>query len=179
MGHHTPKDYSDEVSDITECAKFSNRRVAKLTGKAIYGDAWTRSNSENNMTKIISGYDGLTRPEHWDEKQVKNYVYDAANNVKRGLKRKIRKDLKEGDVVGLFYRNSPNWEKAYNQGLNGEAQTHTGHIVFRHGKPYVEHDIHGDIIVNKLSDVLGSRNPWGIVSIYRPNLKQGGILKRI
>lgn len=157
-----PKDYSDEVADTPDCARWSNAELRKR-GHNIWGDAWTRSN--NRAKKIVSGYDGLERPEEYSYSSYKDYVFGAADNVKKNFD---WRDLEEGDIVGLYFRGSPNYQKAFLEGANGEAQTHTGHVVYRKRKPYIVHNVHGDIVMNKAKKLMGRKHPYGIVSVYRP-----------
>lgn len=157
-----PKDYSDEVADTPDCARWSNAELRKR-GYNIWGDAWTRSN--NRAKKIVSGYDGLERPEEYSYSSYKDYVFGAADNVKKNFD---WRDLEEGDIVGLYFRGSPNYQKAFLEGANGEAQTHTGHVVYRKRKPYIVHNVHGDIVMNKAKKLMGRKHPYGIVSVYRP-----------
>ena len=157
-----PKDYSDEVADTPDCARWSNAELRKR-GYNIWGDAWTRSN--NRAKKVVSGYDGLEKPEEYSYSSYKDYVFGAADNVKRNFD---WRDLEEGDIVGLYFRGSPNYQKAFLEGANGEAQTHTGHVVYRKGKPYIAHNVHGDIVLNKAKKLMGRKHPYGIVSVYRP-----------
>lgn len=167
-----PKDFSDEIANTNECAKWSNEQLRK-NGYNIWGDAWTRSNQKVN--KVFSGYDGLTKPNEYTYRGYKDYVLGAADNVKKNFN---WRDLQENDIVGMYFRGSPNYQKAFINGVNGEAQTHTGHIVYRKGKPYVAHNVHGDIKLNKAKKVIGRNHPYGIVSVYRP-YSNGGFLQNI
>lgn len=165
-----PKDFSDEVANTNECAQWSNGQLRK-NGYNIWGDAWTRSNQKVN--KVFSGYDGLAKPNEYTYKGYKDYVLSAADNVKKNFN---WRDLQENDIVGMYFRGSPNYQKAFINGTNGEAQTHTGHVVYRKGKPYVAHNVHGDIKLNKAKRILGRKHPYGIVSIYRPYAEGGFLL---
>ena len=164
-----PRDFSDEVTNILDCAKWSNMQLRNM-GYNIWGDAWTRSSQK--VKKVYSGYDGLTKPSEYTYSGYKDYVLEAADNVQKNFN---WKDLEEGDIVGMYFRGSPNYQKAFINGTNGEAQTHTGHVVYRKGKPYVAHNVHGDIKLNKAKRILGRKHPYGIVSIYRP-YSEGGFL---
>lgn len=175
-----PKDYSNEKASLRngsvteECAKWSNDQLQKA-GLNVFGDAWTRS-SNKNIKKIYSGYDKSKRPKEYEENDVLNYTLNAADSLAKTLD---LSKLKENDIVGLYFRNSPNMKKAYLKGTNGETQTHTGHITIdKKGIPYVSHNVHGEIIKNKVSDLLGSNKPYGIVSVYRSTKKLGGIMKQ-
>lgn len=165
-----PKDFSDEVTNIPDCAKWSNMQLRNM-GYNIWGDAWTRSSQK--VKKVYSGYDGLTKPSEYTYSGYKDYVLGAADSVQKNFN---WKDLEEGDIVGMYFRGSPNYQKAFINGTNGEAQTHTGHVVYRKGKPYVAHNVHGDIKLNKAKRILGRKHPYGIVSIYRP-YADGGFLQ--
>lgn len=175
-----PKDYSDEKATLKdgsvteECAKWSNAELQKQ-GLSIFGDAWTRS-SNKNIKKIYSGYDKSKRPKEYEENAVLNYTLNAADSLAKTLD---LSKLKENDIVGLYFRNSPNMEKAYSKGTNGETQTHTGHITIDDkGVPYVSHNVHGEVIKNKVSDLLGSDKPYGVVSVYRSTKQLGGNMKQ-
>ena len=165
-----PKDFSDEVTNIPDCAKWSNMQLRNM-GYNIWGDAWTRSSQK--VKKVYSGYDGLTKPSEYTYSGYKDYVLGAADNVQKNFN---WRDLKEGDIIGMYFRGSPNYQKAFINGTNGEAQTHTGHVVYRKGKPYVAHNVHGDIKLNKAKRILGRKHPYGIVSIYRPYAEGGFLL---
>lgn len=168
-----PRDYSKEITDIVQCAKWSNRQLQKQ-GYSVWGDAWTRS--DQDVDKVISGYDGMKKPEKYSYRNYKKYVLGAADNVKKNLD---VNELQEGDIIGLYFRGSPNYYKAFTEGKNGEAQTHTGHVVYRKGKPYVAHNVHGDIKLNKAKKLLGKNRSYGIVSVYRPKKRHafGGELE--
>ena len=169
-----PKDYSDEKATLKdgsvteECAKWSNAELQKQ-GLSIFGDAWTRS-SNKGIKKIYSGYDKSKRPINYDKEEVLKYTLNAADSISRVID---TDKLKHNDIVGLYFRNSPNTRKAYEKGTNGEAQTHTGHVVEENGKKYVVHNVHGEVIKNDINDVIGSNHPYGITSVYRAK-KLGG-----
>lgn len=173
-----PKDYSEEVATLrngcttTECAKWSNDQLQKA-GLSIFGDAWTRS-SNKGIKKIYSGYDVSKRPKQYNKEEVINYTLSAADSLAKTLD---INQLKQNDIVGLYFRNSPNIETAYNKGTNGETQTHTGHVVIDEDRiPFVVHNVHGNIVKNKAEDLIGSKHPYGITSVYRKEL--GGQMKK-
>ena len=163
-----PKDYSDEKATLrngkttVECAKWANDAL-QGQGLSIFGDAWTRS-SNKGLKKVYSGYNRKARPTEYDESAVEQYVFNAADSLAKVMD---LSKLETNDIVGLYFRNSPNKETAYRKGTNGEAQTHTGNIVVEDGIPYVIHNVHGELIKNKAKDLIGSNHPYGIVSVYR------------
>lgn len=154
-------------ANTPECAQWSNRELTKYFGDGIYGDAWTR-NIYNNTTKVYSGYDGLKKPSKYNENDAVDYLTNAAINLKDNIDLSA---LKDGDMVGMYFNASPNFEKAFNNGAGNETHTHTGHIRVEDGVPYVYHNVHGNIIKNKAKSVLGPNHPYGIVSVYRYNKK--------
>lgn len=166
-----PKDYSDDKAILrngkttVECAKWANDAL-QGQGLSIFGDAWTRS-SNKGIKKVYSGYNRKARPTEYDEAAVEQYVFDAADSLAKIMD---LSKLQTNDIVGLYFRNSPNLETAYRKGTNGEAQTHTGNIVVEDGVPYVIHNVHGELIKNKAKDLIGSNHPYGIVSVYRKKL---------
>lgn len=163
-----PKDYTDDKAVLRngkttiECAKWANDALQDQ-GLSIFGDAWTRS-SNKGLKKVYSGYDRKARPTEYDEAAVEQYVFNAADSLAKTMD---LSKLQTNDIVGLYFRNSPNKETAYRKGTNGEAQTHTGNIVVEDGIPYVIHNVHGELIKNKAKDLIGSNHPYGIVSVYR------------
>ena len=166
-----PKDYTNDKAVLrngkttVECAKWANDAL-QGQGLSIFGDAWTRS-SNKGIKKVYSGYDRKARPTEYNEDAVKQYIFNAADSLAKTMD---LSKLQTDDIVGLYFRNSPNLETAYRKGTNGEAQTHTGNIVVEDGVPYVVHNVHGELIKNKAEDLIGSNHPYGIVSVYRKKL---------
>lgn len=177
-----PKDYFDDKATLrngkttVECAKWANDAL-QGQGLSIFGDAWTRS-SNKGIKKVYSGYNRKARPTQYDEAAVEQYVFNAADSLAKTMD---LSKLQTNDIVGLYFRNSPNKETAYRKGTNGEAQTHTGNIVVEDGVPYVVHNVHGELIKNKAEDLIGSNHSYGIVSVYRKEFggmkqyKNGGL----
>lgn len=148
-----------------ECAHYSNSVLRNRGYKNIVGDAWTRA-ANSGMKKITSGYDGLTKPVEWDESDAHDYLQSAANNFINNVDTTA---LNPYDVIGLYYPDSPNTKKAFEQGRWGETQTHTGHIaVGNDGTHYVVHNVGGHLKMNKLADMLTGDYDYLPVSAYRP-----------
>lgn len=178
-----PRDYSKDIANTEECAEYSNDILRKNFNKNIWGDAWTRNNDagykgkgQNKTKKVFSGYDGLEKPSIYSKENYWNYIKDAADNVKKN-KKDVLKNVQNGDMVGMYFKRSPNTKIAFENGNGREVQTHTGHIMIENGVPFVYHNIHGDIVKNKLKKVIGKNKPFGVVSIYRP-LKLGGKINK-
>lgn len=148
-----------------ECAHYSNSVLRNQGYKNIVGDAWTRA-ANSGMKKITSGYDGLTKPAEWNESDAHDYLQSAANNFINNVDTTA---LNPYDVIGLYYPDSPNTKKAFEQGRWGETQTHTGHIaVGNDGTHYVVHNVGGHLKMNKLADMLTGDYDYLPVSAYRP-----------
>lgn len=148
-----------------ECAHYSNSVLRNQGYKNIVGDAWTRA-ANSGMKKITSGYDGLAKPAEWDESDAHDYLQSAANNFINNVDTTA---LNPYDVIGLYYPDSPNTKKAFEQGRWGETQTHTGHIaVGNDGTHYVVHNVGGHLKMNKLADMLTGDYDYLPVSAYRP-----------
>lgn len=149
----------------TQCAHYSNAVLRNQGYKNIVGDAWTRA-AHSGMKKITSGYDGLTKPEKWNEDDAHEYLQAAAENFTNKVD---TTSLNSYDVIGLYYPDSPNTKKAFEQGKWGETQTHTGHIAIgRDGTHYVVHNVDGHLKMNKLADMLTGDYEYLPVSAYRP-----------
>ena len=148
-----------------ECAHYSNSILRNQGYKNIVGDAWTRA-ANSGMKKITSGYDGLTKPIEWNENDAHEYLQSAAENFASKID---TTGLKPYDVIGLYYPDSPNTKKAFEQGRWGETQTHTGHTVIgKDGTHYVVHNVNGHLKINKLADMLTGDYEYKPVSAYRP-----------
>ena len=64
----------------------------------------------------------------------------------------------------MYYNSSPSWYKAEPTG-NG---THAGYLQFKDGQWHVVHNIHGNVHVDALNDVLGgNQKSYGVLNIYR------------
>lgn len=149
----------------TQCAHYSNAILRKQGYKNITGDAWNRA-SYSGMKKITSGYDKLTKPTKYTDSAAHEYLQSAADNF---INKIDTTALKPYDVIGLYYPDSPNTQKAFENGAWGETQTHTGHItVGKDGTHYVVHNVDGNLKMNKLSDMLTGDYEYLPVSAYRP-----------
>lgn len=151
--------------EIEECARMANL-LAKEENYISSGDAWTR---HDNQKTIYSGYDTRHRPTKYNRGPVENYEFNAADDVKKNF------DISNLDkerlyTVGMYFKGSGSLEKAYDNGVDDVAHTHTGNLVFdkKKNKWVVIHNIHGKLITNDINDVLGSEGKYGITSIYSP-----------
>lgn len=149
----------------TQCAKYSNDILRDQGYKNITGDAWNRA-AYSNMKPIISGYTGLKKPNKYTKDAAHEYLRNAANNFAENVD---TTQLITNDVIGIYYPDSPNTQKAFEGGQWGETQTHTGHtIVGKDGTHYVVHNVDGHLKINKLADMLTGKYDYLPVSAYRP-----------
>lgn len=149
----------------TQCAHYSNAILRKQGYKNITGDAWNRA-AYSNMKKITSGYDKLTKPTKYTNSAAHEYLQSAADNF---INKVDTVALNPYDVIGLYYPDSPNTQKAFEGGAWGETQTHTGHIVIgKDGTHYVVHNVDGNLKMNKFADMLTGNYEYLPVSAYRP-----------
>ena len=151
--------------EIDACAKYGNC-VLNNQGYISNGDAWTR---HNNQRTIYSGYNTKNRPTAYNEDSVVKYNSEAADNVVRDFDFNTL-DKNSVYTVGMYYKGSPAQERAYNEGIDGVTNTHTGNLFWSPESDswVVEHNIHGTAITNELRDVLGSRGKYGVTGIYQP-----------
>ena len=149
----------------TQCAKYSNDILRDQGYKNITGDAWNRA-AYSNMEPITSGYTGLKKPKKYTKDAAHEYLRNAANNFAENVD---TTKLITNDVIGIYYPDSPNTQKAFEGGQWGETQTHTGHtIVGKDGTHYVVHNVDGHLKINKLADMLTGKYDYLPVSAYRP-----------
>lgn len=155
---------------IEHCAQYGNC-VLRDKGYISNGHAWTR---HGNQKTIYSGYNVANRPKTYDRDAVVKYNLEAANNVVNNFDFNTL-DKNSVYTVGMFYKGSPAQEQAYNEGVGGVANTHTGNLFWNPetNSWVVEHNIHGTAYTNEVRDVIGTRGAYGITGIYKPYKAKG------
>lgn len=168
-----PKDYAYgyqatdlKCNGINDCSKYSNI-VLRNQGFDVIGDAWTRV-PYSGATVIATGYNNKL-PKIYEKNSYENYMNQTADSLAKTLDPSTLKDY---DIVGLYVKGSPASEKAYNEGKkHGRINTHTGHVrLDEKGIPYVSHNVHGQVYLHKLEDLLKD-GPFRIVEVARPKRK--------
>ena len=146
-----------------QCAKYANNQL-QLRGRNIYGSAWNQSTKP-----IMDGYRGLKRPKEYNFNDVHNYNLDAAENLQKRLN---INNLNKNRVysVSMYYTGSPYQRLAFKQGTNNRANTHTGNLLYDGKQWVIEHNFHGTVMRDPLSDLLGSGHNIGVTQI---SYKQG------
>lgn len=150
---------------IDACAAFSNQELRNL-GANIYSNAWSLS---GDITNVLNGFEGLTRPTTYSREGVEKYNGQAADNVKSQIA-SLTLDPNEAYAVNMYYKGSPSLQSAFTHG--GDTGTHTGMLIFNNEKMRWEvvHNIHDKVYVDSLEDALGSGKQYGITSIYKTNI---------
>lgn len=112
---------------------------------------------------------------------IMDYHRKASDNVKNNFD---IDDLDKDDVyvVNMYYNSSPHMVPFYNDAVENDTRnygTHVGRAYWDEDKKdwFVEHNIHGDIYIDRMRDIMGglsNPNPYGITAIYnatKPTVK--------
>lgn len=160
--------YKENGKKVYQCAYTANRLSSRFR-RPTAGNAWTTQGIYGDST-LIDGYNqGINiRPPFYVQPLVDLYNRKAADYVKNHI---AEHNLQDGDIVGMYTAFSPSQKRAYREGLNRRTNTHTGRIVTGlDGAPFVVHNMHGEVRVDPLSELLGGGNGVGVTYISRPNL---------
>lgn len=145
------------------CAKWRNDQLRK-EGYEIYGHAWT---TPNFADKVYSGFDTLKRPKNPSKQELEDYSAAAAENFAQNFTLDAL-DPSQTYVVGTTYKGSPNKKLAFEDGIKGEANTHTGYAKYENGKWMFHSNVHGTEYVSPMQQMLGDQATMAITSIYKP-----------
>ena len=79
----------------------------------------------------------------------------------------------------MFYKDSPNKEKAFTEGFDNSYGTHTGFLNYEPSDDtwYVTHNIHGKIHKDKFGALQNSKSNIGVTAIYQP--RKNSIYNRV
>lgn len=150
-----------------ECATFSNTWM-RSNGLKAGGDAYQVG---KRYTPVINGYDGIDFQKGASNAKIMGYHRQAADKVQQGLD---TLSLQKGHMypVNMYYNTSPHMQDFYNRALDEDTRTpgtHTG-VLYNNGNQWmVGHNIHGTILNNPVSEVLGGKsNPhkYGVTAVY-------------
>jgi len=165
---HSKYKYLENGQKIYQCAYTANRLSSRFR-RPTAGNAWTTQGIYGDSV-LVDGYNqGLNiRPPFYVQPLVDAYNRRAADYVKNHIS---EHNLQNGDIVGMYTTFSPSQKRAYREGLYRRTNTHTGRVVMGlDGAPFVVHNMHGEVRVDPLSELLGGFNTTGITYISRPNL---------
>lgn len=166
--------HTGDYCEYPDCATFSNRTVRGLkdpdTGKnyTSYGDAWAL----NDVDVVYNGYDIQYRPSGKKLNEIKMYNFNTADNLKRNFNSSTL-DKNQVYLVNMFYKPTPHWNDAFNNGTRGVAGTHTGYLYYDGNEWMVAHNIHHNIHVDPFLSVQGSGGQYGVTSIFKPLVGKG------
>lgn len=147
-----------------ECAEFSNETLRDL-GYIPYGNAWNIKNADI----VFSGYNADNRPEEYNEEAVSLYNKNAADNVLKNFDSNTL-DKNSHYIVNMYYNGSPYQKRAYSEGRDSFAGTHTGYLQYNNklNKWEVIHNIHGTIHTDPFLYVQGSKGKYGVTAVLQP-----------
>lgn len=167
-GIQIPTTPVDRLGNKTlECATFSNTWM-RNNGIKAGGDAYQVG---RHYSPVINGYDGINLQRGVSNKQIMDYHRQAADRVQQNLD---TLSLQKGHMypVNMYYNTSPHMQEFYNKSLDENTKTpgtHTG-VLYNNGNQWmVGHNIHGIILNNPVSEVLGGKNnpnKYGITAVY-------------
>ena len=159
-GSYIPHQFPDwkdgDKCPTGECAFFSNSQLRDYFGVPAYGNAWELS-GQPLYTNLVP------KPINSSKGSYFKYLHDSADQFAHDFDfEQLNPD--ELYQVNMYYNSSPSWYKAEPTG-NG---THAGYLQFKDGQWQVVHNIHGNVHVDALNDVLGgNQKSYGVLNIYR------------
>lgn len=159
-GKHIPYQFPNwqdgDKCPTGECAFFSNSQLRDYFGVPAFGNAW-ELNGEPLYTNTVP------KPINSSKNSYFKYLHDSADQFASGFDfNQLNPD--ELYQANMYYNNSPSWYKAEPTG-NG---THAGYLQFKDGQWQVVHNIHGNVHVDPLNEVLGgNQKSYGVLNIYR------------
>lgn len=148
------------VTGFDGCAAYVTNQIKYGVGKEIfdiikpYGNAWTINGHlvrSGNAKWIFNPFDNYVKKDNLTKGEITNEIKSILAPLQKTLS---PSDFNEGDIVNLFYEGSNFTEEAYNTGVD----SYTSHIgivkIDNSGRLVIEHNIHGIIKSDKISDVL-------------------------
>ena len=172
-GFTNPYRHGDIYKESEECAYFSNHTLNDQ-GYMMSGNAWTPRGGDI----IYNGFDSQKRPKSYNEKTYDAYARGAVKDIYDNFVTKDTLDPDQVYTVNMYYKTSPNKEKAFNDGKEVFG-THTGYLNFdpKDKQWYVTHNIHGKIYKQRFFDLQNSNGNVGVTAIFQP--RKNTIVNRI
>ena len=154
-----PKEQSKNTCKFNECAEY----VTNITDFTVRKNAWQMKNDiELNQGHIkYNMYDSIPMS---NIKNADDLIKESDNyykNLSKNDNEIIKNNLKQGDVVGLYYKPSKYHSKALKEG-EGSANTHVGIVsgYDNNGEPIITHNIHGKLYHEPYSNLKTSKVAW-------------------
>lgn len=177
----TAQQYNPETGQwekSTNCARWANDALrqfeGKYNGRHVTGDAWTRL---RRGKMVFSGYTNNYDKTAFSEEASNLRNHTAADNLKDNFKVDSLNPAKTY-MVNMYYDKSPSKQQAWEEAKAGTTGTHTGNLYYdsKSGSWKVAHNIHGTVINDDFSKVLGSRTGkgYGITAIAEAKARNNG-----
>jgi uncharacterized membrane protein (UPF0127 family) len=149
------------------CAEYVNNEYERegydAWGMGVGGHAWT-------MEQNIIDHGGVQKFSIYNHSDFDNVLNANDARTKSIVHRKTNQPSAEifqvGDVVGLVYDNSREWEAAYDGHTGDSYNTHVGWVTeIRDGVPYISHQINatgagGIVHEDAYNDITGGGIAW-------------------
>ena len=166
--------------DETGCAEYVTNEFMNegydVNSMQVGGDAWTMYDqmiTKGNGTSVFNIFNGDEFNNVTSTSDAKKKSINAYRNNKP-----TKNQFKEGDVIGLVYEHSSNWDNAYEAQVDGnhfygdkiKNNTYNSHVGFvsgfnENGEPIISHNVNGKVY----NDVYTNIHGGGVAWIARPN----------
>ena len=166
--------------DENGCAEYVTNEFMNegydVNSMQVGGDAWTMYDqmiTKGNGTSVFNIFNGDEFNNVTSTSDAKKKSVNAYRNNKP-----TKDQFKEGDVIGLVYENSSNWDNAYEAQVDGnhfygdkiKNNTYNSHVGFvsgfnENGEPIISHNVNGKVY----NDVYTNIHGGGVAWIARPN----------
>lgn len=173
------------AADLQECAYYANNSLNQANmGYYSGGNAWTRNHATGTST-IWSGYDELDGMKSWIpfkkhrdlgkfSEIASNERNDKAADIVKNKFDSSKLNKNKVYTVNMYFRSSPNKQKAWENNFGGNSGTHTGNLYWneKENKWKVIDNVHGHISEVPVEQLLGSGKSKGITDvseIYKAN----------
>ena len=163
-GFINPYPAGHRYTESPECAYFSNHTLNDQ-GYMMSGNAWTPRGGDI----IFNGFDGLEKPDTYDEDSYNKYALDAADNVFNDFNTRKTLDPNKVYTVNMYHASSRKKERAFNEG-DSVYGTHTGYLNYEPEDDtwYVTHNIDGVVHKDRFGDLQRKGNSNRVTAIFEP-----------
>lgn len=144
-----------DVCATDSCAYFSNSSLRDAYGANAWGNAWTLNGKPLYVNPV-------PKPLSPSKTEYFKYLHKSADRFANDFDFSKLNPNKLYQV-NMYYNGSNAWNQAEPTG-NG---THAGYLQFKDGKWNVVHNIHKNVYVDTLDDILGgNQSKYGVLNIY-------------
>lgn len=178
----------EEECDVNGCAVYVTTEFMNegydVDNMGVGGDAWTMYDQIVSQGNGSSVYNIFNNPEF---KNVSSHHDSKRKSIEAVRNGEVTKNMFQiGDVVGLVYNSSNNWDSAYEATQDGthfngkkiKNKTYNSHVGFvsgidENGNPVVSHNVNGKVYNDTWDNITGGGVGW----IARPNSTKSGSYK--